>query len=100
MFNRPYIKELAKYRMSGRMGNAIIVALLVTILGGQASSGFTFRFNQINQNGHNILMTFFPLFAFLGFFCNRLFHSRWKRHKHRHKRLVPALLAGRECTCR
>ncbi|HBT65338.1 MAG TPA: hypothetical protein DEB10_11845 [Ruminococcaceae bacterium] len=69
MFNRPYIKELAKYRMSGRMGNAIIVALLVTILGGQASSGFTFRFNQINQNGHNILMTFFPLFAFLGFFA-------------------------------
>ena len=37
MFNRPYIKQLAKGRMSGRMGNAIIAGLLALILGGLGS---------------------------------------------------------------
>lgn len=66
MFNRPYIKELAKQRMSGRMGDAIVICLLGLILGkmGTGIPDITFRFNQSEFSSH-IWEKFFPFFFIL-----------------------------------
>lgn len=69
MFNRPYIKELAKQRMSGRMGNAIAVALLAIILSGTAS-GSVFQQNFSRDDGyfHEIAVAMMPVMMIAGMF--------------------------------
>jgi uncharacterized membrane protein len=68
LFNRSYIKNLAKQRMSGRMGSAIAVALLSILLSGSVSGGFQFRFNQDDGYFSEIAIAMLPIMVFLGIF--------------------------------
>lgn len=61
MFNRVFIKETAKKRMSGWMGNAILVALIVMLIGGKI------QFTELTKHTENF-WRFLPFFSGLGLF--------------------------------
>ena len=54
MFNRTYIKDMAKARLNGGSGNAILVLFLAGLFGGISGSFLEFRFgSEINMDlGH------------------------------------------------
>lgn len=72
MFNRTYIKDMAKARLNGGSGNAILVLFLAGLFGGISGSFLEFRFgSEINMDlGHfelpsRILAIFSTVFVVL-----------------------------------
>lgn len=61
MFDRVFIKETAKRRMAGWMGNAILVAFLAMLLSGGI------RFPELSKNVRSFWM-WIPFFSWLGLF--------------------------------
>ncbi|HPU58155.1 MAG TPA: DUF975 family protein [Candidatus Avimonas sp.] len=58
MFSREYIKSLARQRMSGGLGTAIVVCILLSLMGGNTFTGFynfSIRFKETDLN-----LNFFP----------------------------------------